>query len=145
MRRRRRRARRSAPRVTDPSAARPAPGSRTRSRTARRRRPASRGRPRLARVTASRRPAGPARWNANPEEVQRAVARLVLTLVEFLRRLFERQALRRMEARTLTPAQVEALGLALMRLEKAVRDLARRFDLRPEDLNLDLGPLGRLT
>jgi hypothetical protein len=70
---------------------------------------------------------------------------LVLTLVEFLRRLFERQALRRMEARTLTPAQVEALGLALMRLEKAVRDLARRFDLRPEDLNLDLGPLGRLT
>lgn len=73
------------------------------------------------------------------------MARLVLTLVEFLRQLFERQALRRMEAGTLTPAQVEALGLALMRLEETVHDLAGRFDLGPEDLNLDLGPLGRLT
>ncbi len=86
-----------------------------------------------------------ARWNADPEDVQRAVARLVLTLVEFLRQLFERQALRRMEARTLTPAQVEAIGLSLMRLEETVHDLARRFDLKPEDLNLDLGPLGRLA
>ncbi|HXG05058.1 MAG TPA: gas vesicle protein K, partial [Candidatus Binatia bacterium] len=92
-----------------------------------------------------RAPSGPARWNADPEDVQRAVAKLVLTLVEFLRKLFERQALRRMEARTLTPAEIEALGLALMRLEETVHDLARRFDLRPEELNLDLGPLGRLA
>jgi hypothetical protein len=72
------------------------------------------------------------------------VARLVLTLVEFLRRLFEKQAIRRMEARSLTPAQTEALGLALMRLEETIVELARRFDLKPADLNLDLGPLGRL-
>jgi hypothetical protein len=85
-----------------------------------------------------------ARWNADPEDVQRSVARLILTLVEFLRRLFERQALRRMEAKTLTAAETEALGLALMRLEETIRDLAGRFDLTPEELNLDLGPLGRL-
>jgi hypothetical protein len=85
-----------------------------------------------------------ARWNADPEDVQRSVARLVLTLVEFLRRLFERQTLRRMKARTLTAAETEALGLALMRLEETIRDLAGRFDLTLEDLNLDLGPLGRL-
>jgi len=84
------------------------------------------------------------RWNANPEDVQRSVARLVLTLVEFLRKLFEKQALRRMEARTLTPEQTEDLGLALMRLEETIVELARRFDLDPADLNLDLGPLGRL-
>ncbi|PYN93378.1 MAG: gas vesicle protein K, partial [Candidatus Rokuibacteriota bacterium] len=69
----------------------------------------------------------------------------VLTLVEFLRKLFERQALRRMEAKTLTPDQTEAIGLALMRLEETIQDMAKRFDLAPEDLNLDLGPLGRLT
>jgi len=84
------------------------------------------------------------RWNAHPEDVQRSVARLVLTLVEFLRRLFERQALRRMEARTLTAAETEALGRALMQLEDTIRDLTRRFDLTLEELNLDLGPLGRL-
>jgi hypothetical protein len=86
----------------------------------------------------------PARWNADPEEVQRSVARLVLTLIEFLRQLFEKQAIRRMEEGTLTAAETENLGIALMRLEETVRDLAARFDLRPEDLNLDLGPLGRL-
>jgi hypothetical protein len=84
------------------------------------------------------------RWNADPHDVQRSVARLVLALVEFLRKLLERQAIRRMENGTLDPREVEAVGLALMRLEETVRDLAARFDLRPEDLNLDLGPLGRL-
>jgi gas vesicle protein GvpK len=88
-------------------------------------------------------PATP-RWNADPEDVQRSVAKLVLTLVEFLRQLMERQAIRRMESDTLTPAEVEAVGLALMRLEETLRDLATRFDLTPADLNLDLGPLGRL-
>jgi gas vesicle protein GvpK len=88
---------------------------------------------------------GPARWNADPEEVERSVAKLVLTLIEFLRKLFEKQAIRRMEAGTLTAEETEALGLALMRLEETIADLARRFDLSPEDLNLDLGPLGRLS
>jgi hypothetical protein len=84
------------------------------------------------------------RWNANPEDVQKSIAQLVLALVEFLRKLLERQAIRRMEAGTLDDHQIENVGLALMKLEEAVRDLAGRFGLEPEDLNLDLGPLGRL-
>lgn len=86
----------------------------------------------------------PARWNADPEEVQRSVAKLVLTLIEFLRQLFEKQTIRRMEAGTLDPEQTEALGVALMRLEETVTDLCTRFGLSPSDLNIDLGPLGRL-
>ncbi|MBI1734727.1 MAG: gas vesicle protein K [Candidatus Rokubacteria bacterium] len=85
------------------------------------------------------------RWNADPDDVQRSVARLVLSLVEFLRKLMERQAIRRMDAGTLEDDEVEAVGQALMRLEETVRDIAARFDLEPDDLNLDLGPIGRLT
>jgi len=84
------------------------------------------------------------RWNANPEDVQKSVAKLVLTLVEFIRQLLERQAIRRMEGGTLTPEETENIGVALMRLEETVRDMAARFGLEPEELNLDLGPLGRL-
>ena len=87
---------------------------------------------------------GPPRWNADPEDVRRSVAKLVLTLVEFIRQLLERQAIRRMEAGTLSADETEAVGLALMRLEETVRDLAGRFGLDPNDLNLDLGPAGRL-
>ncbi len=132
------------------------PPPRRRSRTPpgrRRRRPAAA--PRVVAVRSrelaalraelARRTARPPRWNADPEDVQRSVARLVLALVEFLRKLFERQAIRRMQAGTLTPAQTEAIGLALMRLEATVRQLARRFGLRPDELNVDLGPLGRLS
>ena len=89
-------------------------------------------------------PAGAARWNADPADVQRSVAKLVLTLMEFLRKLLERQAIRRMESRTLTDAEVEAVGLALMRLEATLRTMGERFGLTPEELNLELGPLGRL-
>ena len=84
------------------------------------------------------------RWNADPKDVQKSVARLVLALIEFLRKLLERQAIRRMEAGTFTAEETEAVGLALMRMEETVHDLAKRFGLKPEDLNLDLGPLGRL-
>ena len=87
---------------------------------------------------------GAARWNADPADVQRSVAKLVLTLMEFLRKLLERQAIRRMESRTLTEAEVEAVGLALMRLEETLRMMGERFGLAPDELNLDLGPLGRL-
>ena len=86
----------------------------------------------------------PLRWNADPEEVQRSVAQLVLTLVEFIRKLLERQAIRRMEAGTLTDQQTEDIGQALMTLEVTVRDLASRFGIPVEDLNLDLGPVGKL-
>ena len=84
------------------------------------------------------------RWNADPDDVQRSVAKLVLTLVEFLRKLMERQAIRRMENETLAPEEVEAVGLALMRLEETIHDMAKQFGLDPDQLNLDLGPLGRL-
>ena len=83
----------------------------------------------------------PLRWNPDPEDVQKSVAQLVLTIVEFLRKLMERQAVRRMEANTLTEAEIEAVGTALMRLEETVRDIGRRFGLTPEDLKLDLGPI----
>jgi len=81
------------------------------------------------------------RWNPDPEDVQKSVAQLVLTIVEFLRKLMERQAVRRMESNTLTPEEVEAVGTALMRLEETVHELGSRFGLTPEDLNLDLGPI----
>ena len=86
----------------------------------------------------------PLRWNADPDDVQRSVAQLVLTLVEFIRRLLERQAIRRMESGTLTDQQTEDIGRALMQLESTVLDLAGRFGIPIEDLNLDLGPAGKL-
>ena len=84
------------------------------------------------------------RWNADPDDVQRSVVKLVLTLVELLRKLMERQAIRRMENGTLTDEEVERVGTALMKLEETLVDLAKRFDLSPEELNLELGPLGKL-
>jgi hypothetical protein len=90
------------------------------------------------------RSSSPLRWNANPDDVQRSVAQLVLTLVEFIRKLLERQAIRRMEAGTLTDQQTEDIGRALMKLEETVIDIAARFGVIPEDLNLDLGPIGKL-
>jgi len=83
----------------------------------------------------------PMRWNPDPEDVQKSVAQLVLTLVEFLRKLMERQAIRRMEQGTLTDDEVERVGVALMRLEETVRDIGKRFGLSEEDLNLNLGPV----
>jgi len=88
--------------------------------------------------------APPPRWNADPEDVRRSVVKLVLTLVEFIRQLLERQAIRRMDAGTLTAEQTEAVGLALMRLEETVRDLGAQFGIAAEELTLDLGPVGRL-
>ena len=88
--------------------------------------------------------ASPLRWNANPDDVQRSVVQLVLTLVEFIRKLLERQAIRRMETGSLNPQQTEDVGRALMQLEDTVRDLAARFGIPPEELNLDLGPIGKL-
>ena len=87
----------------------------------------------------------PGRWNAEPEDVRRSVMQLVLTLVDFVRQLMERQTLRRMEEGSLSPEEIERIGVALMKLEETVHDLARQAGLDPKDLNLDLGPLGRLT
>jgi hypothetical protein len=68
----------------------------------------------------------------------------VLTLVEFIRRLLERQAIRRMDAGTLTDHQTEEVGRALMKLEETLRDIAAKFGVSPDELNLDLGPVGKL-
>ncbi|WP_240809204.1 gas vesicle protein K [Microbispora catharanthi] len=86
----------------------------------------------------------PWRLNTDPEAVRRDLSRLVLTLVELVRQLVERQAIRRMDQGDLSDEQVETLGLTLMRLEEAMTELCERFDLSPSDLNLDLGPLGTL-
>ena len=88
--------------------------------------------------------AAPMRWNADPDDVQRSVAQLVLTLVEFLRQLLERQAIRRMDAGTLSDEQTEDVGRALMKLEETVREIAAKFGIKQDELNLDLGPVGRL-
>jgi len=84
------------------------------------------------------------RWNPNPDDVQRSVIKLVLSLIEFIRKLMERQAIRRLEEKTLTPEEIENVGIALMKLEQTVHQLAKRFKLDPKDLNLDLGPIGKL-
>ena len=88
--------------------------------------------------------ASPPRWNANPDDVRKSVLKLVLTLVELIRQLLERQAIRRMEAGTLSEEETESVGLALMRLQETILDLARQFDISPDELNLDLGPIGKL-
>jgi hypothetical protein len=98
-----------------------------------------------AEIERLRKAGGPPRWNADPEDVRRSVVKLVLTLVEFIRQLLERQAIRRMEGATLTDEETEAIGLALMRLEDTIRDLCAQFDIPPDQLNLDLGPVGKLV
>jgi hypothetical protein len=84
------------------------------------------------------------RIDTNPESIGKDLGRLVLTIVELLRQLMERQALRRVELGDLPEETVENLGLGLMRLEEAMTDLREYFGLQPEDLNIDLGPLGSL-
>ncbi|MEM6939785.1 MAG: gas vesicle protein K [Pseudomonadota bacterium] len=86
---------------------------------------------------------GGGRLHIQPETVEQDLARIVLGLMAFLRQLMEAQAIRRMENGSLTLAQEEALGETLMRAEAALFDIAAKFGLRPEDLSLDLGPLGK--
>jgi len=84
------------------------------------------------------------RLNADPEGVQQGLAKLVLTLIELLRRLMENQAMRRIENGTVDDADIEKLGEAFMNLELKMVELRDAFDLTEEDLNLNLGPLGDL-
>lgn len=84
------------------------------------------------------------RIQTDSEAMERDLSRLVLTLVELVRQLVERQAIRRMEQSDLTDEQIEVLGLTLMRLEEAMTEVCERFGLSPSELNLDLGPLGTL-
>ena len=86
----------------------------------------------------------PRRLNADPEDLERGLAQLVLTLIELLRQLMERQALRRIEGGTLSDEEVERLGRTFMALSERMDELKRAFGLEDEDLNLNLGPLGNL-
>ena len=76
--------------------------------------------------------------------MEQGLAKLVLALIEFLRRVLERQAVRRMDAGDLTDEEIERMGLTLMKLEDKLVELASEFGLSPEELNIDLGPLGKL-
>jgi hypothetical protein len=84
------------------------------------------------------------RIDADPEHVERGLAGLVLTVVDLLRELMERQALRRMEGGTLSDEEVERLGQAFMKLNERMDELKTEFGLTEDDLNLNLGPLGNL-
>lgn len=86
----------------------------------------------------------PERIDADPEHVEQGLAKLVLTLIEVLRKVLEHQAVRRMDGGSLTDEEVERLGLALLRLSERMNELKRLFNLDDEDLEIDLGPLGRL-
>ena len=86
----------------------------------------------------------PARIDVQPDDVQQALGRLVLTLVEFIRRLLERQAIRRMDGGSLSETEIERMGMALMQLEEQMTNLKQQFGLSDDDLSLNLGPLGEL-
>jgi actin-like ATPase involved in cell morphogenesis len=101
----------------------------------------------LAELTAELRelaPKLPKRLETDEKDIEAGVAKLVLTLVEFIRQVLEHQAIRRMEGGSLSDEEVERLGLALMRLQEKLQELKSAFGIKDEDLNVDLGPLGRL-
>jgi hypothetical protein len=84
------------------------------------------------------------RINADPEDVEKGLAQLVLTIVELLRQLMERQALRRVQVGDLSDEETERLGRTMMLLNERMADLKEQFGLKDSDLNLNLGPLGNL-
>jgi hypothetical protein len=86
----------------------------------------------------------PERINADPERVEQGLARLVLTVIELLRKVLEHQAVQRMDGGSLSAQEVEQLGLALMRLNERMTELKATFGLSDQDLEIDLGPLGQL-
>jgi hypothetical protein len=86
----------------------------------------------------------PNRINADPENVEHGLAKLVLTLIELIRKLMEKQAMRRIESNSLNEEEIERLGETLMKLENKMNELKEIFGLTDEDLNLNLGPLGDL-
>ena len=98
-----------------------------------------------ANMTEKENPAVPqSRIDCTPENIDQGLAKLVLSLIELLRQLLERQAIRRMEGGSLSDEQIESMGSSLMKLESKIREMAEQFGLTLADLNLDLGPLGNL-
>jgi len=98
----------------------------------------------FATVMSPAKPPVPSRIEFKENDVKNGLGKLVLTLVELIRELLERQAIRRMESGSLTDPEVERLGVTFMRLAEEVKRLKGQFGLQDEDLNIDLGPLGRL-
>jgi hypothetical protein len=86
----------------------------------------------------------PKRIDANPKNVEKGLAKLVLTLIELLRKLLEKQAMRRIDAGSLTEEEIERIGETLMKLENKMQELKGVFGLKDEELNINLGPLGDL-
>jgi len=86
----------------------------------------------------------PKRIDANPKNVEKGLAKLVLTLVELIRKLLEKQAMRRIEGGSLSEEEIEGIGETLMKLENKMKELKEIFGLKDEELNLNLGPLGDL-
>ena len=86
----------------------------------------------------------PDRINADPERVEQGLARLVLTVIEVVRKVLEHQAVRRMDGGDLSEEEIERLGLTLLKLNDRMAQLKGAFGLTDEDLQIDLGPLGRL-
>jgi len=86
----------------------------------------------------------PERLETDPQSIERDLMKLILTIVELIRQLMEKQALRRVSGGDLAAEQVEALGLGLKHLEQTMGELKERYSLTAADLNLDLGPLGSL-
>lgn len=86
----------------------------------------------------------PPRLDADPAKTENGLAKLVLTLIEVLRKVLEHQAVRRMEGGNLSAEEIERLGVALLRLNDRMQDMKGIFGLKDEDLQIDLGPLGKL-
>jgi len=86
----------------------------------------------------------PKKINANPENVEKGLAKLVLTLIELIRQLMEKQGMKRMDSKSISEEEIEKLGETFMKLEEKMEELKGVFDLEDEELNLDLGPLGDL-
>ena len=86
----------------------------------------------------------PRRINADPARAESGLAKLVLTLIELIRQLLEKQAVRRIEAGSLTEEQIERMGETFLQLEQKMAELKEAFGLAGEDLNVNLGPLGEL-
>lgn len=84
------------------------------------------------------------RINVDQENAEKGLAQLVLTLIHFLKRLLERQAVKRMERGTLSLEEMERIGETFMKLDEKMKELLLHFNLKEEDLNLHLGPLGDL-
>jgi len=88
--------------------------------------------------------ANPDKINIDPKNVEKGLAKLVLTLVELIRKLLEKQAMRRVGAGSLSDEEIERIGETLMKLEDKMKELKEIFGLKDEELNVDLGPLGDL-